>query len=98
MDSKPCDTGSLADGVRDAAARGDWNRALQLTDELARRNPPDNLHDLSDYRERLAAALVAARASRAALASTLGRVRVVQSFHAGSYPLARQNFGESPDS
>jgi hypothetical protein len=78
------------DRFQEAARRGDWSCAQILMSELTRQPVPVDPIELGEYLRRLQHALAVARASRAAAARSLSRLRAV----AGFSRAARQNRGD----
>ena len=79
---------------QESARRGDWVSAAKLMAAIKREPVPASQDELGEYVRRLQHALAIARASRAAAAGTLHRIRAVSNFNQARAGFARdrQNF------
>lgn len=79
---------------QESARCGHWASAAKIMIELKRAPVPVNQDELGEYLRRLQHALAIARASRAAAAGTLRRIRAVANFNRarGETAQERQNF------
>jgi len=68
---------------QEAARRGDWVLAGKIMAELKLAGLPADVGELGEYLQKLQHALAVARASRAAAAGTLSRIKAVADFHRG---------------
>jgi hypothetical protein len=100
MDSPRSDVFDIVACLREAAARGDWNRVASLTAALTQQTLPADPEKLGDYLHVLKEALSVAKDSRAHGAASLGRLNAAARFNGARIDTAspRQNFGEAADS
>lgn len=78
--SQHCEHALTAAAIGEAARAGDWGRVASLLETLARSAPPAEPEALAEYLDSLREALIAARISRAHLATRLHRIRAAASF------------------
>ncbi len=90
--------GLFAD-LQEAARRGNWQKASELADALARRETPVMRDELGAWLEALRETLIVAKTSRAHLAAELARLNAAAGFNhtRSGYSPPRQEFGETAD-